>query len=254
MTNKGVDFTLNAAVVDSNDFSYNTTFNFSYNKNEVTKVDVPSGSINNVLTFRSPVEGNPLNYLYSFNYAGLDENGNPTAFNENGELINVDGEKSVNGVLENAEIDTIDALIFEGTTTPKYYGAWINNFTYKNFYLKALTTFKLGHVFRNTDVMSYSSLGSSSQIHKDFENRWKNPGDEANTIVPRVPDGSFDIFNPGYRYYNQGNQFVDSASHIRIKELVIGYNLDSKLLSEIGIDKLGLSLQARNLGVITFNK
>lgn len=253
MENTGFDLNLNVKVVDGADFKYRTTINLSYNKNVVTEVDVPQQTINTYL-FGEPLKGKPLRYLYSYQNAGLDAKGDPLHYNEKGELINVDGKKSdgTNGALTSPE-----ALDYNGTITPKYYGAWINNLNYKKFSLRALTTFKAGHVFRNTDILAYQDLRSvtgNRQVHADFDNRWLKPGDEANTNIPRIPTKFNDGGKIGYTYYKSGNQFVDDASHIRLKEIVLGYQLDPKFLTEIGINRLGISLQATNIAVFNFNK
>lgn len=246
MENKGVDISLRGLVVDSKDFKYNTTLNFSYNKNTVTKVDVPDDTPYAYTIAQTPLVNTPLRYLYSYQYEGLNDEGDPVFLNENGDLVN-----------EN--INVVEALKYEGTTLPKYYGSWINQFSYKGFTLRALTTFKLGHVFRNTNFLDYASLpntyGGNHYIHEDFENRWQNPGDEATTTIPRIPttraDATLDAYSTYYRY---GSQHIDDASHIRLKEVVLSYNLSPKVTNTIGFNSLSFNVQARNLALINFNK
>lgn len=253
MVNNGFDLNLNGLIVNSQDFTYNSTLNFSYNKNEVTSVDVPQQTINTYL-WGEPLIGKPLRYLHSYQNAGLDANGDPLTLNENGALVDVNG-KLADG--SNGTITSPEALEYNGTTTPKYYGAWINNFNYKKFNLRVLATFKMGHVFRNTNILDYPDLRSltgNHHVHEDINNRWQNPGDEATTNIPRIPTQYNDSGKIGYTYYRSGNQFVDSASHIRLREINLGYQLDNKTLRDIGIENIGFGLQANNLAVITFNK
>ena len=256
MENRGIDVNLNLQVTQAKAIKYNTVFNFSYNENEVTNVDTPEETINTYLN-GEPLVNLPLRYLYSYRFAGLDSNGYPQFRNENGQIVNVNGETDVNGTLENAPIHTPDALEFNGTTTPKYYGSWVNNISYKNIFFRSLITFKLGHVFRNTDfldIRNESFKSNRSNIHKDYENRWKNPGDENNTSIPRFPTLKTDASRPGYSYYVNGNQWVDSASHIRFREIILGYRFQEDVLNKIKLQDLSLSIQARNLGLINFNK
>ncbi|PKB43689.1 TonB-linked SusC/RagA family outer membrane protein [Cellulophaga sp. RHA19] len=255
MENEGVDVNLNINVAQKTDLKYNTTLRFSHNKNTVTKVDVPEETVTTYLRGQ-PLVGNPLRYIYSYKSAGLDANGDPLTLNENGELVNVDGKVNVAGTLEEAAIENTDALVYSGTTTPKYYGSWVNNISYKNFYVRTLVTYKLGHVFRNTNILDYTNASSyiTANIHSDFENRWQNPGDENTTSIPRLPLLRSDAYKLGYSYYASGDQFVDSASHIRFKEIILGYNFDKKVLKNTGIDAFKVSLQATNIGLINFNK
>lgn len=255
MENEGVDVNLNFNVAQTGNFKYSTTLRFSHNKNTVTKVDVPEETVNTYIN-RQPIEGKPLRHIFSYNYAGLDENGDPLTLNENGQLVDVNGKTNVNGTLEEAPIINPDALIYSGTTTPKYYGSWVNNISYKNFYVRTLVTYKLGHMFRNDNILDFRNLTPyiTAHIHSDFDNRWQNPGDENTTSIPRLPELRNDQFNVGYSYYANGDQFVDSASHIRFKEIIFGYNFDDKVLKNTGIDAFKVSLQARNVGLINFNK
>ncbi|MFB9076133.1 SusC/RagA family TonB-linked outer membrane protein [Flavobacterium procerum] len=252
MTNKGIDTQLTGQIVDNKSFKYQTTLNFSYNQNEVTKVDVPTQTINTYLDGQ-PLAGKPLRYLYSYNYIGLDANGYPLTLNQNGEVIDVNGRNEQGA---SALITDVNALVYNGSLTPKYYGGWINNFNYKNLNLRILTTYKLGYVFRNRNVFDYYDVRfglNSGHIHEDYDKRWQNLGDENNTIIPRIPTGPND-FRAGYTYYANAKQFIDDASHIRLKQVALGYNLNSNALQEIGIQQFELGFQIDNLAVFTFNK
>ncbi|WP_108866726.1 SusC/RagA family TonB-linked outer membrane protein [Aquimarina aquimarini] len=258
MENKGIDINLNAEVIRSKNFSYVTTINLSYNDNRVTKVDVPNETVLVYINGREPLVDTPLRYLYSYQYAGLDTEGRPQAYNENREIINFQGEREVGGDIEAADIESTEALVFNGTTTPRYYGSWINTMKYKNFFMRSLITFKLGHVFRNTNILNYSSLASqfvTANIHQDYENRWQNPQDENTTDIPRLPLTRVDAGRVGYRqYYPNGDHLVDSASHIRFREIVLGYRFESDISKKLGLENTSISIQANNLGVIDFNK
>lgn len=246
MENKGIDVSLKGLIINKKDFKYNTTLNLGYNKNTVTEVDVPENTPFAYTILRSPLKDKPLRYLYSYQFEGLNEEGDPLFLNEEGELVNRD-------------IDVVEALKYEGTTTPKVYGGWVNQFSYKGLTLRALTSFKFGHVFRNTNFMDYASLpnafGGNHYIHKDFENRWQTPGDELTTDIPRIPTTRTDATLDTYQtYYKYGSQHVDDASHIRLREVVLGYQLNDKITNLAGFKRLSISLQATNLALINFNK
>ncbi|OEK08956.1 hypothetical protein A8C32_13685 [Flavivirga aquatica] len=246
MVNKGLDISIRGDVVKTKSFNYSTTLNLSFNENEVTKVDIPDDRPFTYTVSRTPLINTPLRYLYSYQYQGLNNEGDPLFLNENGDL-------------ENDVIDNVDALKYEGTTLPKFYGSWINQFTYKDFSLRVLTTFKFGHVFRNPDFLDYSQLpsrfGGNHFIHDEFENRWQNPGDETSTNIPRIPtsraDASQDMY---FNYYRYGSQNIDDASHIRLREVILSYQLNQKIANKIGLNGLSINLQGRNLGLINFNK
>ena len=101
MTNKGIEFTLNAVPVRTKNFMWSTTLNLSHNKNTVDKMQNETFHTTN-LTQGDPMvagvsadgwtqrimEGEPIGTFYTYQYAGtvngrseyyvLDENGNRT--------------------------------------------------------------------------------------------------------------------------------------------------------------------------------
>ena len=103
MTNKGIEFTLNAVPVRTKNFMWSTTLNLSHNKNTVDKMQNETFHTTN-LTQGDPMvagvsadgwtqrimEGEPIGTFYTYQYAGivngrseyyvLDENGNRTGF------------------------------------------------------------------------------------------------------------------------------------------------------------------------------
>ena len=79
--------------------------------------------------------------------------------------------------------------MYLGTSVPVYSGAINTNLRYKNWELAAQLLFEGGHKMRNTNI-AYPGLGVTS---KDVSKRWRQPGDEAYTDVPRyVPSESKD--------------------------------------------------------------
>ncbi|WP_166670677.1 SusC/RagA family TonB-linked outer membrane protein [Olivibacter sp. XZL3] len=256
MKNSGWDIGLNALIVNNKNFKYNTSLNFSRNTNKLIEVEHAQETPAFYMSGLNPIKGNPLNHLYSYRFAGLDSDGYPQIYNENDEIINTYGQKLQNGNWVASTIEDIQALEYHGSTVPKYYGGWVNNFSYKGFSLRVLITYKLGYVFRNTNILNYTDMVSSysvAHIHRDFNQRWKQPGDENTTIIPREPENMNTAYI-GYYYYALGNQYVDNASHIRFKEIILGYNVHPNIAHRFGLNNLHMAIQANNLGVITFNK
>ncbi|TMM55800.1 SusC/RagA family TonB-linked outer membrane protein [Maribacter algarum] len=238
--NNGVDISLNFTLVNGDQFGWDTAANFSLNENELTKVDVAQEDVFSFVRGLSQVEGTPLNTIYSFRYAGLDGSGAPQYINGSNELARV-----------SEDITDTNALINEGTTTPRYYGSLINDFRYKNLSLRILTTYVAGHVFRNTNSFDPSNIGFNA--FQDFNNRWQNIGDENMTDIPALPS-NFQIGLPGYQNYRFADKFVDNAANIRLSEIIFGYQFPRPLVERLSMESFQLSLQAQNLKVWNFNK
>lgn len=247
MSNKGIDFSVNVGILNK-DLKWNAIANFSYNKNNVEKVELAdesvSGALNSYWGTSSARVGKPFHHLYSYRWAGLSADGMPQVFNENGDVID-----------HYTPMESVDGLNYEGTTTPKYYGSFQNVLSYKGLRLSALITYKLGHVFR-TSTVDYSGLKSAYElntIHEHFDARWKAAGDENITDIPVLPEDPNVVSGYWKAYSLYGSHRIESASHIRFNDVVISYDLPKSWFKSVGIQSLNIGAQVRNLGVITFN-
>ena len=70
-------------------------------------------------------------------------------------------------------------------------------------------------------------------------------GDNSNAILPVNNTG--DTYSGAY----SNSYYVEDASFLRLKNLVIGYTLPRELLQKVGIQNLRLYLQAENIWTIT---
>lgn len=240
MRNTGTDLRLSGLLIDKA-FKWNTTLNYSFNKNEVKKVDFPQNTVGAYLQ-SIPQAGKPLDYLFSYEWAGLSASGAPQVFDDNKDAVTY-----------TTEITNPVALVYEGTAVPPHYGALINEFSYKGFSVLMNFTFKMGHKFR-IPVIQYAPLFDyATQVHKDWDSRWKQPGDEHTTNTPAAPH-SFTGLNIYDQYTKYANINVATASHIRFRELLINYALPSNMFSSNKVADASIGLQVRNLAVYKLNK
>lgn len=248
LTNRGVDLTLRFKVLENKTFNYFTTGIFSVNANKLKKVDVPNKQFFDYVNGTVAESGAALRTIYSYDYRGLDAKGAPQFANELGQVVDF-----------KTFITNTDALLKDGSLVPKFYGSWINNFGYKNFYLRTLTTFKAGHVFRyaRNNNVSYIPANTTTSpyanVAADFNDRWQKAGDEQFTDIPGLPL-YVDRGATGYAYYRDSEKFVDNAAHIRLSQLNLGYSLDKKLTDRLGINSMQIGLQADNAAVWSFNR
>jgi TonB-linked SusC/RagA family outer membrane protein len=255
INNKGVEISLNATPIKRNGFVWETNLNIANNKNEVVDVGVSGASLNNYLetlpTFERlevfakyglmgrlgiPIKGKPLTRVYAYKYDGLDANGQPKIFNENGEAISwaaFSGDPA--------------ALKYMGTSTPTVFGNFKNTFSYKGLTLAINMTYKFGHVFRAP--RSVGSVTHGPQ-RNNLVNRWKEAGDEAYTNVPK-----YDLYmNRSYEdYYRNADINVLDGDLIRLNDLSLSYDLPKGLIAKTPLKSLNVKFQARNLWLWTAN-
>ncbi|MEG0517240.1 MAG: SusC/RagA family TonB-linked outer membrane protein [Bacteroidales bacterium] len=230
--NRGFEFNLNTTPVRTKNFTFTVGGNITYNKNTVIKVDDEGGADTDFLK-QVPegiaIEGKPLNRLYAYNYAGLDENGEPLIY-EKGEKVSW---QNYSG--------NIDNLLYMGTTVAPWYGGINTSLSYKNFIFSALATYEFGHVFRRPTASPYSD---SKGILEEITGRWKKPGDENHTNVPALTD--YYSYDEAHEYYTKANLNVLSAAYIKLNEVSLAYNFSKNTLPKF-FSNLNVSFQVRNL-------
>lgn len=221
MRNRGVEVALNGKMIERASFKWNSTLNFSYNQNEITNLYTQQTTPFSYYNGVQNRVGMPVGALYSIDYAGLDNSGNPQARKADGTLVKSTQQLSV------------DDLIYEGTTVAPYSIAWRNGFSYKDFSLNFMFVFNGGHVMRSLraePLSKFAELNYNSNADRLWLNYWKNPGDEANLdIAPRFISGASGNVTD---IYTAGSRFVESADYIKLRDISLSYNLPIKWIEK----------------------
>ncbi|WP_316818652.1 SusC/RagA family TonB-linked outer membrane protein [Pedobacter nyackensis] len=241
MTGRGVDIELNAKVFNSSVFSWTPSLSVSFNKNKVAKAYFQQQTTQYYIRPENPIQGQQLGSLYTYRFAGLNENGNAMIYNGKGEKILAD--------LNTFDEKDINAVVYQGNTTPPYFGGFANTFRYKNFELYTLLTFKAGHKFMRTTTDQVFELPYTRVAHSDLAMRWRVSGDELKTNTPAI-----DPLHTGtYRYINS-DYFVENASYVRFRDISLAYNIPVGQLKWNAFQALNVSVTGRNLALWTANK
>lgn len=255
MSGKGLEFAVTGKAINNKDFQWTTNFNFGYNVNKVTDLDISPNIFRSVSQNGAPVLNYPQRSLFSVKFAGLDHNyGYPT-------FIGTDGVASPYVRLQD---DDLSQLKYEGPIDPTFAGGFYNSFTYKQFTLSALLGFSAGNVIRLNPTIS-SGFNDINSITKDLLNRWVNPGDEAFTSIPALldpltasniiaPDGSrIDVRYP-YNLYNYSTERVASGDYIKLRQVSLGYSLPQKFYSKLSLKGASVSVVGNNLLLLYSDK
>lgn len=248
ISNNGLELMISSINIKARHFNWQTQVTAAFNHNKVLKVmptdaessaDIASGVL--------AQEGYPLNGIFAYRYGGLNALGQPFVYNRH-------KEKKVINMLDDDIVDVgFEDLVFCGTTTPKYVLGLNNQFTLGDFDLSFLFMYYGGHVMRvgapdpNEMLGDYPLQGAS--------NFWKKPGDENYTDIPGYPKyGSPGDFNFTSRYgYAFAEKFVRKADYIRLRDLILTYNLKSVFLQRNGLSRTQLRVQAQNVFRYTFS-
>ena len=107
---------------------------------------------------------------------------------------------------------------------PKYWGAITNSFSYKNFSIYAMVTYKLGHIFR--EPIMFNPNMNAGAMYETGALRWKEKGD--NTNYPAWKEYSEDR----EMIYVKSNALLHDASHVRLNDVVLKYRLSKTTLQK----------------------
>ncbi|GAK91367.1 TonB-dependent receptor [Nonlabens ulvanivorans] len=141
--------------------------------------------------------------------------------------------------IDNSGDITEDDRTTIGNPNPDYTFGFTNNFSYKDFDLSIFFQGSQGgEIFNLTNVQLVN--GDSNTTVSNFNNAWTPTN--TNTNVPRVGNNSNREIS---------SRFVEDGSYIRLKNVSLGYNVPSELLSKIRLERLRFSVSAQNLLTIT---
>ena len=232
MQNKGIEFVLNSVNVNTKAFKWNSSFNLSKNTNKIIKLDGDQSLIpgNDGRYMNSLIVGEAIGVFYGPKFAGADP--------ANGDALYYlpDGKNTTN--------DYNDAGDFVvGNPNPDWIGGLNNTFSYKGIELSVLFQGVFGNQVMNGagGFMSASFDWFDNQT-TDQLNRWQNPGDVTN--VPQLRLGYGNGIGASSRY-------VEDASYVRLKNITLAYNVDSKLLNKLKIRSARIYLTGVNLATFT---
>ena len=199
MSNRGVEFSLNAVPVQTEDFNWSTTLNLSHNKNVVKAISKGSYSVDyidqanpNIGGFATTnvqriMEGYPLGTYYSWEWAGYNSDGVSTFYVHDAET----GERT--GEVTTSPEDKDRAVT--GYAQPFLTLGWDNTLTFKRWALNAFFQGNFGGKVFNAPRAQYSAVANAPEknvlAEVVTEQRWS---DSAMSQAPSdryLEDGSF---------------------------------------------------------------
>ena len=264
--NGGLDLNLSGDIFRKKDFSWRSTLTFGWVHNEVIHAKFRPTAQNLVGSMYVPgevVEGKPLDGLFSYRFAGLDKKGMPLFYTPDNEVsegwVGSDNQAEVDRFIKEIYSNP-DNLQFEGSRNPVLSGGWNNILRYKDFTFSFLFTYGLKYVVRLPEMAYISSPHADQNANRSIMDRWRKPGDEAHTDIPKLSEGAnhFEINGKSYHttsMFNKSTATVAPGDYLRLKNLMIEYRLPQSLLRKALIGgrspgEIAFKFQAENLFVL----
>ncbi len=227
LENRGFEIALTGRPISKPDMFWEVNVNFTYNKNEITKLTAIqdstyigvatggiSGGVGNNIQIHSV--GHPASSFYVYQQV-FDEDGNPI------EGLYVD--RNGDGV-----VDQDDMYRFQKPAPDMYFG-FGTRFEYKNFDFMFNGRVSIGNYV-------YYNIASSNGV---YSNMWDD------TYFLRNLNSSYD-----YNFYSEqyfSDYYIENASYLRIDNISLGYTF-----REVGLSKLNMRVSATVQNALVYTK
>lgn len=241
VTNTGVEFAVNAAIVQDKEFTWNAFANIAHNKNKVTSL---GGSLGEIVENNTIIRvGQPLGSFYGWQFNGIIQKGDDltkipvpssTGTVEYGDVTYVDQN-------DDDVVDQENDRVVLGSTQPKLTYGFGSQLRYKQWDLTFNFQGSYGNKLYNRLRQALETPNVAYNGSAALLDRWTetNPS----TTVPRAKVSNVASFFLDSRY-------IESASYLRLKNIQVGYSFQPRLKNG---QKLGFYVfaSAQNLFTIT---
>lgn len=231
MRNIGIDFDLNTDLVRNQDFVWNVSVNFSYNKNKILSLYADQDIYTDSEYGLRYAVGHSVGEFFVNRFAGVNPaNGDALYYTKDGDITN--------------KINAEDAVI---TTGRSYNAPWSGGFgtslSYRGLTVSAQFSWVAHRYMLNNDRFFSESNGRFSdenQSRKLLYDRWKKPGD-----IKTIP-------RHGVYMSLTDDRLIEDASFMRLKNLNVSWRLPANWMKRSGFfDSILLFGQAENVFTIT---
>lgn len=234
MRNRGLELALTGEIFrpkTRKHFGWTASYTFSHNSNKVTSVENPATSAYQLIS--TPyMTGYPTSALWSYRFAGISdqkgEKGQQLFYVEDG------------GTSHDASGKSVSILEYSGQSEPKVIMGLDNRFTWNGFSLSFMMSYYGGHKMRALTHEETFGCSEGGPVASYFLDAW-TPENPTNTPgIGRY--GSTSIGSePGY-----SNLSVYDADFLKIRNIVLGYDIPQEWLRKIGVNRVSLRFQIDN--------
>lgn len=243
--NKGIEVQLNAKVLQGT-FNWETTFNWSLNKNKILSLANNQKQLANgkagtkwADVIRNYV-GRPMGDMYMLKVIGT--------FNTEADLqkyakkgAEALGDLIFEDVNGDKVIDTNDYQCV-GNYQPDFTYGWTNKLGYKNFDLAVTIDGQVGGKVIYAAARAFTlNRYDDNVLAESGLNRWRSAEQPGNGFSHKAGTNNLGAnISPSTRYlYN--------ADFLRIRNIALGYTMPRKLCSKIGVESVRFSMNVQNL-------
>jgi TonB-dependent starch-binding outer membrane protein SusC len=276
-SNKGVEFQVGATPIQKKDFTWNSNFNISFNKNRVESLGgVQQITRNSGWQGSDGVDdylvkvGQPAGLMYGFITEGFYQISD-FDYNTTTGTYTIKAAIPFNGVygtpqpgmLKWKDINGDSTITADGDRTvignanPDFTGGWTNQVTYKNFDLSIFINFVVGNDIYNANGIEWTD-GAFPNLNmlNIMKDRFTNINAQGQRVTDPVElaklNANAKIWTPvRVQRWWLHSWAIEDGSYLRFNNLTIGYTLPKKILDKIKISTFRVYATVNNLATIT---
>jgi len=228
LKNSGIEAMVSGDIIRKPGFRWNVSVSYTNNDNKILSLY----SDNAPATLSRLKVGEPVNTYFLVKWAGI----NPQ--NGRNQFYNIDGT-----ITESYSAG--QAVLLSGKSPiVKYYGSINTTLEYKGFDLSAQLYYSGGNYIMNYMYQVAASDGENFNTNQFVEalDYWKKAGD----VVQYA-----NILDPTQNQTFDTDKYLQKGDYVSLRDVTIGYTVDSKILSKIKMKGLRLFVQGTNLWIGT---
>ncbi len=236
--NRGVELGLYGTPISRKRFTWNVSYNMSYNESRVVSLSSSSASVSSITVYTSRAGDASIQ-----NIVGLPA----------GQLVVSDFSRNSKGqiIFSNGLPQKSNTLVPVGTVNPPYIMGITNEFDYKNFSLSFLIDGKFGAVIYSNTANYGTYFGKTVETLNGRIGGVLGNGVDIN-------GGPNTIVVSAQNYYQSisgnansiGRLYVYSANFIKLRQVIFGYSIPNAILKKARIKALKVSIVGRNLAFL----
>lgn len=276
-SNRGIEIQLGATPVSNKNFSWNSNFNISFNKNKVESLGGPLSQTRNsgwqgsdgVDDYLVEV-GKPAGLMYGFETDGFfkveDFDYNPAT-----QVYTIKTGIAFNGVYGTPQPGMLkwkdlngDGLITPdadrkviGNANPDFIGGWTNQFAYKNIDLSVFVNFVVGNDIYNANKIEWTD-GAFANLNMlgIMEQRFTNINSQGQRVTDPTElaklNANATIWSPvRVQRWWLHSWAIEDGSYLRFNNITLGYTLPKTVLDKLKISNFRIYGTVNNLATIS---
>ena len=247
--NRGIEYRLDANVIDRNKWRWDIGFNIGFNQNRVTYTPDHIPFLQTSTDVSQQVkEGQDIYSWYMKEWAGVDPaNGDPLWY-----VVDKDGNYVLDAAGNKTTTNDYNATYARvvGSASPMFSGGINTQLSWNGIFIHVNTNFTYGNLIYNktreiTDADgAYTDANQMSLIHSTQGwTRWTKPGDIA--THPRAISANDSHSNA------VSSRYLEDGSFFRLRNITIGYDFPAQLISKAKMTKCRLYFTADNIATAT---